>query len=142
VIFIFVFIFPRRLRRLYGNFFNPEGLRRFVPQMCKIAKDHFKQHWEGRDEIRLGVMTKQFAFEVACYLFIGMEACPELDGLCTAFTAFNEGLFSFPVRLPGTSFYKAMAGRRHIDRVSDTVIARRREVSHHHSTPVTKLTSN
>ena len=121
--------FIRRLRRLCGNFFTPEGIRRFVPQMCKIAKDHFMQHWEGRDEIFLGEMTKQFAFEVACFLFISMEAGPTLDGMNTAFTQVHGGLFSIlPYQIPGTSFYKAMKGRKHIDQVSDAVIARRRQV--------------
>ncbi|KAG0570905.1 hypothetical protein KC19_6G196400 [Ceratodon purpureus] len=118
----------KRLRRLCGNFFTPEGIRRFVPQMCKIAKDHFMQHWEGRDEIFLGEMTKQFAFEVACFLFISMEAGPTLDGMNTAFTQVHGGLFSIlPYQIPGTSFYKAMKGRKHIDQVSDAVIARRRQ---------------
>ena len=113
---------------MYGNFFNPEGLRKFVPQMCKIAKYHFKQHWEGQDELELGVMTKKFAFEVACYLFIGIESGPELDGLTKAFTALNNGLFGFPVEIPGTIFYKAMAGRRYIDNMCDSIMTRRRQV--------------
>lgn len=120
----------RLLRRLYGNFFNPEGLRGFVPQMCKIAKDHFKQHWEGKAELRLGDMTKQFAFEVACYLFVSVEAGPVSDGLNKAFTELSAGLFSIPVRIPGSAFSKAMAGRKHIHQVSDTIIARRRQVTH------------
>lgn len=112
------------------SFFNPESLRSFVPKMSKIAGDHFRKEWDGRDEICLADMTKEYAFAVASYLFVSMEdGDHNMEVLKNAFKELNASSFAFPINIPGTTFHKGLVARKLIAQMLGNIISQRRKVT-------------
>lgn len=112
------------------RFFSPESLRSFIPKMSKIAGEHFRKEWDGRDEICLADMTKEYAFAVACYLFLSMEEGDlHMEAMKNAFKQLNAALFAFPINIPGTTFHKGLVARNLIVHMLGSIISQRRKVT-------------
>lgn len=54
------------------------------------------------------IICVQMIFGIAAKWMIGYEASVLSGDLWKNFDAFNQGLLSFPLNIPGTAFYKCM----------------------------------
>ena len=57
---------------------------------------------------------KQYTFELACRLFMGLEDEEHIGKLATMFNIFLKGIISIPINFPGTRFWKGKIATRAI----------------------------
>ncbi|KAH8938768.1 hypothetical protein BDL97_16G102100 [Sphagnum fallax] len=128
----------KQTRRIFTSFFSTDGLQSFVPRMEKMAKAHFVQFWEGKDQIMAFTTMKQFAFALAVDIFFSLTDGPEFQSLEHDIEIFLQGVISPPIDFPGTVYRNAKLSRERICRLLDTIICQRRKdmeegkVSSHH----------
>ncbi|EEF42996.1 cytochrome P450, putative [Ricinus communis] len=89
------------------TFLNPEALKRYTERMDTIDR-HMKEHWEGKEEVKVHPAARIFTFELACNLFASIDDPAQISKLAALFTVFKEGLFDFPINMPGKRFYSFM----------------------------------
>ncbi|OMO66628.1 Cytochrome P450 [Corchorus capsularis] len=97
-----------KMRKLLPNFLKPEALQRYVGMMDTIAQRHFEYGWEGKQEVTVFPLAKNYTFWVACKVFLSIEDPKRVDELAGPFNALASGIISIPIDLPGTAFNKGI----------------------------------
>ncbi len=69
---------------------------------------------------------RKYTFDVACRLFIGDEKASETP-MAEWFETWCQGLFTLPLRLPGTKFNKALNCRKKLLNKIETIIRQRQQ---------------
>ncbi|KAK9281741.1 hypothetical protein L1049_004646 [Liquidambar formosana] len=79
-----------KMRKLLPNFLKPEALQRYIGIMDTIAQRHFEAGWDGKEEVLVFPLAKNYTFWLACRLFLSIEdpahcrkICPSIQ--CTGF---------------------------------------------------------
>ncbi|KAI3706297.1 hypothetical protein L6452_23933 [Arctium lappa] len=89
------------------GFLKPEALMRFLAAMDAITQQNLKIHWEGKDEVKVNLVSKTITLELACRFFIGIDDSEWVAGVLARFDDVTLGLHSLVVNFPGTVFYRA-----------------------------------
>ena len=100
----------RRNRKLLMPAFHGAALQNYFETMVQIC-DRYLQKWSELEEFTWLPLMKQMTFEVASVLLLGSEAGKETERLSNIFTDLTQGLFAFPIRLPWTTYGKALKAR-------------------------------
>ncbi|XP_024362776.1 cytochrome P450 716B1 [Physcomitrium patens] len=118
----------RRARRVYTNFFKPEGLQSFVPRIDELARSHNSKYWEGKEFILGGPTVRDFTFAVAADLFLSLKHDdPMFRPFELAACDYLAGILQVPINLPGTAYRKGILGRESQLRVIDMSLKQRRQ---------------
>ncbi|XP_059280939.1 beta-amyrin 28-monooxygenase-like [Lycium ferocissimum] len=116
------------MRKMISSFISPDAFSRlYIKAMEVVAHDHFKNYWEGKEEVKVFPLVKLYTFKVACQLFMSIEDDTEIERLSAQFHIFLKGLISLPLYLPGTAFYKAAKATDAIRKELLQVVRKRRE---------------
>ncbi|XP_047947284.1 beta-amyrin 6-beta-monooxygenase-like [Salvia hispanica] len=95
-------------RILHRDIFSPETLKKYVPEMDALAREHMARDWKPNSVVTVLPASKKYTFELACRIFL-CEADPErVRKLSEPFAVAMKGLFSVPVDLPGTAYRRAI----------------------------------
>ncbi|KAH9534689.1 hypothetical protein CY35_17G018200 [Sphagnum magellanicum] len=128
----------KHARCIFTSFFGPDGLQCFVPKMEKMVRDHFVKFWEGKDEIMVFAIIKQFAFALVADLFFSITEGPQFWLLEHDLFTLSLGIGLPPIDFPGTSYHNAKLSCDCILSTLDTIICQRckdmeeGKVSSHH----------
>nr|AKH04264.1 putative hydroxylase [Taxus baccata] len=132
----------KRIRNAIMTFMKPEALQKCVGRMEGVVKEHFAEHWEGRDTVLAYPLMKQLTFQVASDLLFGLKDPKERQILNTESITLMKAIWSVPLNLPGTTFNKGLRARgRVVKRLSSLINSRKREIAEGKVAPVQDLMS-
>lgn len=97
-----------KIRKLLPNFIKPEALQRYVPIMDVITQRHFAEKWDGKKEVVTYELTRNFAFWLACKIFVSIDDPEKVRYLSAPFESIVTGIISIPIDLPGTPFRRGI----------------------------------
>ncbi|XP_031495616.1 cytochrome P450 87A3 [Nymphaea colorata] len=104
----------RYLKNLILNLFGPENLKeKLLPEIETVAHRSLES-WCALPSVELKDATADLIFELAAEKLISYSPSEDLKTLRKNFSAFIAGLISFPLRIPGTAYYKCLQGRRKV----------------------------
>ncbi|XP_074320773.1 taxadiene 5-alpha hydroxylase [Silene latifolia] len=115
----------RSLRAILAPCLGGTGLEALVPKICKVVKAHLVKDWGNQKRvITLYKSAKFLIFTIMCECVLEMEAKEELFD---CFERVLEGVFSPPLDVPGTSFWRAKKARKEIERELSSVVRKKRK---------------
>ncbi|KAF8698809.1 hypothetical protein HU200_035068 [Digitaria exilis] len=117
----------KNTRNLIRRVFGPENLRLVLLHDMQGAVERCLSSWHDRPSIELKPALSSMIFGIAAKWMIGYEASVLSGDLWKNFDAFNQGLLSFPLNIPGTAFYKCMQGRNNVMKTLKEVLDERRK---------------
>lgn len=104
----------RRNRRLMMPALHGPALANYVATMEEITFGYLEK-WQKKQEFTWQSEFKQLTFDIASQLLLGTSPGDECVYLSQLFTTLTNGLFTInPLRLPFTTFGKAVAARNQI----------------------------
>jgi cytochrome P450 len=108
--------------------FSREANAGYLPVLQSLIDSHLTR-WVAAAEIDWVPALKKLGFEGICGTVFGLSPSPEVDALFADYGALLAGFSALPIRLPGTTFSKAVAAR---DRIlaffASTIAARQQSV--------------
>ncbi|OWM77473.1 hypothetical protein CDL15_Pgr016870 [Punica granatum] len=116
------------------NFLKPESLQHSVKRMDEIIKNLFVREvakaGEGGDTIvKAVVFMKKLTFNVACDILFGIKDESTEQALFDDFTMAFKAVWSLPINLPGTEFWRGIKARsRIVDRILPIMRERRKQL--------------
>lgn len=105
-----------RIKRLAQAAFTPKAIRGYLPRMQASAEEAVRK-WADQGDILVYQEMKWWTFRVAVEIILGVDGtwtAPGPDGFAHVSALFKDwldGLFSFPVAIPGTAFARGMKAR-------------------------------
>jgi cytochrome P450 len=100
----------KRTRGLMAHAFSREALEAYQPLVERVI-DSFLKNWETAGELRGADEMGALSFSIADCLFAGADPDAKAGPMLEAFRVFLAGLLAPPIRLPFTSFGKALKAR-------------------------------
>jgi cytochrome P450 family 26 subfamily A len=97
--------------------------------MEKMVRDQFVKFQEGKDEIMVFAIIKQFTFALAADLFFSITEGPQFWSLEHDLFTLSQGIGLPPIDFPGTSYHNAKLSSDHILSILDTIICQRCKVN-------------
>lgn len=113
-----------RNRAALAPAFRGKALSGYVPKMEQLALKHMRR-WEQLGELTFHPEVKKLTFEVAANLMFGVDNESDNDRLSALFTTLVGGIFSLPLRVPGSAFSKALKARVQLREFVDAAIEAR-----------------
>ncbi|KAL3683858.1 hypothetical protein R1sor_001880 [Riccia sorocarpa] len=114
-------------RRYLNRFFDHASMSRYIPGVNRIAMRQLTSHWQGKEQLVGLDMTLSYTFSVICNLAVSLEEGPLMEKVRQEFHTWTKGLYSVPIYLPGTQYYKALKARTYILKVLDGFLEQRRK---------------
>jgi cytochrome P450 len=112
-------------RKLLAQAFQPRALAGYVPTMEKMTR-RYLQKWEQQKTFAWYPQLRKYTFDVASKLFVGDETASETE-MGEWFETYCDGLFTIPLRLPGTKFNQALNYRKKLLNQIETIIRQRQQ---------------
>ncbi|KAL8158590.1 hypothetical protein V2J09_000127 [Rumex salicifolius] len=133
----------RNMRRLLPLFLKPEALQRYVGVMDCIARRHFDESWEGKDEILVFPLAKRYTFWLACKIFLSLEDPNHIARFADPFNHIASGIITLPVDLPGTPFNRAIKSAKFIRKeLKEVIMQRTLDLAANKATPTQDIMSH
>ncbi|WP_254217164.1 cytochrome P450 [Synechococcus sp. CCY 9618] len=118
----------RARRRVVGQLFTAAALRRYAPAIVGLVDALCRDLAASPGPVALAGRLRRFAFAVIAGPVLGLDA-GERDALFLDFETWTQGLFSFPVALPGSPFAQALRARQRLLERIGAVLARAQEAA-------------
>ena len=115
----------RRNRKLLMPAFHGAALQNYFATMVELGDRHLDRCAQLGEFTWLPLM-KELTFEIASVLLLGSEVGKDTETLSKVFADLSDGLFAFPIRLPFTTYGKALKARDRLLAHIETAIATRR----------------
>jgi retinoid hydroxylase len=97
-------------RKLLAQAFQPRVLASYIDSMMDMTRNYLDR-WEHQGTLTWYPELRNYTLDIACQLLVGVSS-----GSQTAFgqwfEAWVQGVFSVPLRLPGTKFSRALRSRK------------------------------
>lgn len=100
----------RRNRKLLMPAFHGAALQNYFATMVELGDRHLDRCAQLGEFTWLPLM-KELTFEIASVLLLGSEVGKDTEMLSKVFADLSDGLFAFPIRLPFTTYSKALKAR-------------------------------
>jgi cytochrome P450 len=114
-------------KQLLLTAFSPQARAGYLPVLQALIDAHLAR-WVAAGEIDWVPALKKLGFEGIAATIFGLAPSPEVDGLFDDYGLLLAGFSALPIRLPGTTFSKAVAARDRILAFFEKTIAARRSV--------------
>lgn len=132
-----------KMRNMLPNFFKPEALQRYVPIMDVVTQRHFVDKWEGKEKLVTYELTRNFAFCLACKIFVSIDDLERARYLSGPFESIVTGIMSIPIDLPGTPFRRGINAANFIrDELVAIVKQRKIDLNEGRATPTQDILSH
>nr|AFZ40057.1 cytochrome P450 [Ocimum basilicum] len=115
-----------KMRKMLPQFMKPEALHRYVGIMDHIARRHFADGWENKEEVVVFPLAKNYTFWLAMRLFVSVEDPAMVEKFAAPFNLLAAGLISIPIDLPGTPFNKGIKASAYIRKELGEIIKQRK----------------
>ncbi|KAK9829984.1 hypothetical protein WJX72_009029 [[Myrmecia] bisecta] len=105
------------LRKAVQPAFTPKAVASYVPDMVQMAET-CGEKWAAQQDITAYDAVKEYTFVIILRIILGFDESltseAAIKRITQVFKDWTEGLFSIPLYLPGTAYYKALQGRREL----------------------------
>ncbi|HAX77779.1 MAG TPA: cytochrome P450 [Cyanobacteria bacterium UBA11372] len=116
----------QRNRKLLMPAFHGKALANYLYTMeCRTL--NYLKKWEKLENFTWFPELKQLTFEIASTLLIGSEPGEQNEQLSRWFTELTKGLFAIPLRLPWTTYGRALQARDRILSHIETAVRHRQQ---------------
>ncbi|KAF7140974.1 hypothetical protein RHSIM_Rhsim06G0050000 [Rhododendron simsii] len=115
-----------RLRKLVQGFMSPESVRNLVTDIEAIAVSALDS-WAGGQVINTYQEMKKFSFEVGILAIFGHLEAGYREELRKNYAIVERGYNSFPTKIPGTPYKKALQARKRLSEILSKIIRERKE---------------
>ncbi|KAF5206999.1 Cytochrome p450 [Thalictrum thalictroides] len=100
------------LRNFISSLFGPENLKqKLLPEIEQNARTYL-QLWSSQQSVELKDGISAMIFYFSAKKMISYDEAKSSAKLRENFADFIKGLISFPVNIPGTTYYKCLQGRK------------------------------
>ncbi|XP_027091386.2 taxadiene 5-alpha hydroxylase-like [Coffea arabica] len=114
----------RCIRGIIATSLSCSGLEATVPKMCNTVQLHLDENWQGKNIISLYRFTKTLTFDIVLKCMLGIEVEQKMLGI---FERVLEGVFSPPVKFPGSAFSRAKNARVEVEKMLLNIVRKKRE---------------
>lgn len=111
-------------RRIISKAFIPRALSTYSEDMIAVTNRYLSK-WAQLKCFDWHEELNKFTFDVACKLMIGLDDASE-GSLGNDYKIWGDGIFSFPLLLPGSSYVKAGSAKKRILQCINEVIQSRK----------------
>ncbi|CAL8471479.1 g11021 [Coccomyxa elongata] len=103
------------LRKILRPPFSVAAVNDLMPRMADIAR-RCCDRWATQGRGKGLMFAKDYTFTIALDIILGFDESlltdATIEGCTEAFAVWNDGLFSFPINMPGTAFHKAIEAKK------------------------------
>jgi len=108
-------------RRVVGQLFASAALKRYSPSIVALVNALSQELIASEAPVPLVPKLRRFAFSVIASTVLGLDPV-DRDALFVDFETWCQGLFSFPLALPGSPYARARQARQRLLRRLGTVL--------------------
>jgi cytochrome P450 len=116
-----------KARKFISLFFKFNEAHKFVAAIDSISRTHFKNYWEGKNEVKVHPLVKMHTFTLACHLFMSIDDKKKLSKFLCHFNDLTKGILSVHLNIPCTPFYHAIKAAEALRKEIYMIIKERRE---------------
>ncbi|CAN6240538.1 unnamed protein product [Urochloa humidicola] len=114
----------RFVRTFASRLFGLEYLKReLLPELENSMRDSFAE-WANKPSIEAHEGATNVMFDLVAKKLIGLDTNKSRE-LRKNYSAFLQGLISFPIYFPGTTFYRCMQGRKNMQKIMSDLLRQR-----------------
>lgn len=110
-------------RKILSQAFQPRTLAGYITTMQYFTHDYLLK-WEQQETLTWYPELRKYTFDIACKLLVGKDQASDTN-LAELFEDWCNGLFTIPLRLPGTKFNRAFQCRQVLLTEIETLIRQR-----------------
>lgn len=128
-----------------SSFMKPESLQNNIKKMDGLVTDLLLNATKEQETVLLQTVTfmKRLTFDIACNVLFGIQDDQIKHELHLEFSLAFKAVWSIPLYLPGTTYWKGLRARGRIhDRVLPIIEKRRDELSKGITKPTTDVLSS
>lgn len=114
------------LRKLIQDALSPKSIRNLMASVEEIAVN-LVDSWAGGHVVNTFQEMKRFAFEVGILAIFGHLDTRYREELKENYRIVEKGYNSFPTKLPGTPYKKALRARKRLSKTLSEIIMQRKE---------------
>lgn len=96
-------------RKLLAQAFQPRALASYISTMMDITR-HYLDRWQQQGTLTWYPELRNYTLDIACQLIVGISSGSQTQ-FGEWFEIWTQGLFSIPLKLPGTRFSRALHSR-------------------------------
>ncbi|MCE3050774.1 hypothetical protein HAX54_048055 [Datura stramonium] len=114
------------LRKLVQASLNPESIRSQIPHIEELSLSALNS-WAGGHVVNTYHEMKKYSFEVGILAIFGRLEGHVKDELKENYSIVDKGYNSFPTKLPGSPYRKALQARKRLGKILSEIISERKE---------------
>eukprot|EP00257_Ricinus_communis_P026960 XP_025014374.1 uncharacterized protein LOC8277841 [Ricinus communis] len=116
----------KHIKKLISEHFGPERLKaKLLPQLEEMVNNSL-QAWSKQESVEVKHACSRMILDFTSKLLFSYDTGNNEESLSETFSSFIQGLFSFPLNIPGTSFRKCMQNQKKIlNMIRVTLVERR-----------------
>ncbi|XP_050238056.2 beta-amyrin 16-alpha-hydroxylase CYP87D16-like [Mercurialis annua] len=121
----FVGYLHKHIKKIVSEHFGPERLKsKLLPQLEDMVNKSLHA-WSKQDSIEVKHASSTMILDFTSKLLFSYDSEQKGESLSETFASFIEGLFSFPLNIPGTTFHKCMQNQKSILKIiRETMVER------------------
>ncbi|CAL0312124.1 unnamed protein product [Lupinus luteus] len=116
-----------QIRKLVQTSLSPETIRKLIPDIEAEVKSCLESWVSGEKVINSFHEMKKFAFNIGIISLFGHLDNNYREKLQENYNIVEKGYNSFPTRIPGTAFPKALSARKRIREIISEIVCKRKE---------------
>ncbi|KAJ0971120.1 hypothetical protein J5N97_019079 [Dioscorea zingiberensis] len=102
------------LKSLILSLFGVDSLKgKLLPEIEQFVIKRLHA-WSSLPSIEMKEESSAMIFDFTAKKLINYDPCKSMENFRKNFNAFIDGLISFPINIPGTSYYKCVQGRKKV----------------------------
>ncbi|KAK6918429.1 Cytochrome P450 [Dillenia turbinata] len=110
-------ILHKYLKNLVRNLVSPEKLKENMLREMNATTHKFLNQWTGQDSFDVKEGSADMIFEYFSLQLFGYDENKLKKNLRDNYKAFDAGLISFPLNIPGTAYHACLQGRKNVMKV-------------------------
>ncbi|KAG8660573.1 hypothetical protein MANES_02G174900v8 [Manihot esculenta] len=116
----------KHLKKLISEHFGPERLKgKLLPQLEEMV-NRALHAWTVHDSVEVKHESSTMILDFTSKLLFGYDAEKQGQSLSETFASFIQGLFSFPLNIPGTAFHRCLQNQKKIFNIIRETMEERR----------------
>ncbi|XP_066335805.1 cytochrome P450 87A3-like [Miscanthus floridulus] len=122
-------VLHRHMRTLVLRLFGHQSIRSVLLRDVQRSAHDELRSWLGRRDVEVRTAISRMIFGVTAKKLISHDDAASGGRLWECFHDWTSGLLSFPVPIPGTTFYKCMQGRKNVMKMLKQQLVERRNAA-------------
>ncbi|XP_050209036.1 abscisic acid 8'-hydroxylase 4 [Mercurialis annua] len=119
--------YHNHLRKLVLNSLSPLKIKKLIPDIQSLAISALDSWVDGGHVINTFLEMKKFSFQVGILSIFGHLDSNYKEKLNENYHIMDKGYNSFPTKIPGTSYQKALLARKRLNQILSEIISERKE---------------